>query len=175
MPERQKYSIEIERMGTIEIFAKQKNNIAPKTDLVVNTINVSEFGMVKLPKMVKTNVDKVQMKVDSKVDTFLAIALPRVVKDKLEFDFPLVSRAVLKDKPSAKMAIRLLKQDRDEKAGPMAKLWSHALKTAVMHEVGMLTLLFKFSRHVCNVSVLNFKSVLFMPTFFLAAGMFPLV
>ena len=49
------------------------------------------------------------MKVDSKVDTFFAIALPRVHTDKLEVDFPLVSRDVLKDKPSAKMAIRLLK------------------------------------------------------------------
>ena len=33
------------------------------------------------------------------------------------------------------MAIRLLKQERNEKGGPMEKIWSHAIKTAALHEV----------------------------------------
>ena len=37
--------------------------------------------------------------------------------------------------PSAKMAIRLLKQERDETGGPMLKIWSHAIKVAAIKEV----------------------------------------
>merc|ERR1711915_1129325 len=54
---------------------------------------------------------------------------------KLSIDFPQLSRAMLKGMQSAKMAIRLLKQERDEKGGPFLKLWSHALKTSVLQRV----------------------------------------
>ena len=62
------------------------------------------------------------------VDHFLAVAMPVVSKTKLEVDFPRVSREILKDRPSAKMAIRLMKQERNEKGGSLGKMWSHAIK-----------------------------------------------
>ena len=65
----------------------------------------------------------------------MAIAIPIVHKDKLEVDFPQTSREIISGKASAKMAIRLLKQERNEKGGPMETIWSHAIKTAALHEV----------------------------------------
>jgi len=69
------------------------------------------------------------------VDEFLAIAMPIVHRDKLEIDFPMQAREMLAERPSAKMAIRLLKYERNEKGGPMEKIWSHAIKMTALHEV----------------------------------------
>ena len=42
---------------------------------------------------------------------------------------------MMSNRPSLKAAIRLLKFERDQKAGPFAKIWSYALKNAGLWEV----------------------------------------
>ena len=101
----------------------------------VDLVPALKVSNAKLPADTRTRLQEVQSKVGSKVDEFLAIAMPIVHKDKLEVDFPNVSREIFKDRPSAKMAVRLLKQERNEKGGPMEKIWSHAIKVAAVHEV----------------------------------------
>ena len=101
----------------------------------VDLVPAMKVSNSKLPAATQTRLQEVQNKVGSNVDEFLAIAMPIVHKDKFEVDFPNVSREILKDRPSAKMAIRLLKQERNEKGGPMEKIWSHAIKVAAIHEV----------------------------------------
>eukprot|EP00090_Calanus_glacialis_P016007 TRINITY_DN25115_c0_g1_i1.p1 TRINITY_DN25115_c0_g1~~TRINITY_DN25115_c0_g1_i1.p1 ORF type:complete len:479 (-),score=90.59 TRINITY_DN25115_c0_g1_i1:30-1439(-) len=101
----------------------------------VDLVPAFRVSTSKLPDDVHNHLTSVQNKVGSSVDQFLAIAIPIVHKDKLEVDFPQTSREILKGKASAKMAIRLLKQERNEKGGPMEKIWSHAIKTAALHEV----------------------------------------
>ena len=64
----------------------------------------------KLPVGVRNRLQCVQSKAGTRVDHFLAIAMPVVSKDKLEVDFPTVSREMFKNRPSARMAVRLMKQ-----------------------------------------------------------------
>ena len=78
----------------------------------VDLVPAIKVSNSKLPTSIQTRLQEVQSKVGSNVDEFLAIAMPIVHKDRLEVDFPNVSREILKDRPSAKMAIRLLKQGR---------------------------------------------------------------
>ena len=97
----------------------------------VDLVPALKVSNSKLPAATLNRLQEVQRRVGSNVDEFLAIAIPIVHKDKLEVDFPAVARAALKDRPSAKMAIRLLKQERNEKGGPMEKIWSHAIKVPI--------------------------------------------
>ena len=101
----------------------------------VDLVPAMKVSNSKLPAATQTHLQEIQNQVGSNVDEFLAIAMPIVHKDKFEVDFPNVSREILKGRPSAKMAIRLLKQERNEKGGPMEKIWSHAIKVAAIHEV----------------------------------------
>eukprot|EP00092_Neocalanus_flemingeri_P010704 GFUD01011530.1.p1 GENE.GFUD01011530.1~~GFUD01011530.1.p1 ORF type:complete len:475 (+),score=103.02 GFUD01011530.1:143-1567(+) len=101
----------------------------------VDLVPALKVSTTKLPQSVNNHLKSIKNKVCSSVDQFLAIAIPIVHKEKLEVDFPQISREILKGKASAKMAIRLLKQERNEKGGPMEKIWSHAIKTAALHEV----------------------------------------
>ena len=89
----------------------------------------------QLPWGVRNRLQCVQNKAGTRADRFLAIAMPVVSKDKLEVDFPMVSREMFKNRPSARMAVRLMKQERNEKGGSMEKVWSHAIKVAAIHEV----------------------------------------
>ena len=101
----------------------------------VDLVPALKVSTSKLPHDVNNQLNSIQNKVGSSVAQFLAVAIPIVHKEKLEVDFPQTSREILKGKASAKMAIRLLKQERNEKGGPMEKIWSHAIKTAALHEV----------------------------------------
>merc|ERR1719234_9317 len=66
---------------------------------------------------------------------FMAIVLPRADKQKFELDFHDVERQILYNRGCVRKVIKLMKYLRDIKGGPMAKLWSHLLKTSVMHLV----------------------------------------
>ena len=101
----------------------------------VDLVPALRVSNAKLPADVRNRLQCIQSKAGTNVDHFLAIAMPVVSKDKLEVDFPRVSRDIFKERPSAKMAIRLMKQERNEKGGSMAKVWSHAIKVAAIHEV----------------------------------------
>ena len=101
----------------------------------VDLVPALKVPNTKLPKALQNHLQGMQNKVGSHVDEFLAIAMPIVHKDKFEVDFPQVQREILRDRPSAKLAIRLLKQERNEKGGPMEKIWSYAIKAAAMKEV----------------------------------------
>ena len=58
----------------------------------------------------------------------MAISLHRADKEKFELDFHDLERKILYNRGCVKKVIKLLKYMRDEKGGPMAKLWSHLLK-----------------------------------------------
>merc|ERR1711892_606962 len=66
---------------------------------------------------------------------FMAISLHRADKEKFELDFHDVERRILYNRGCVKKVIKLMKYLRDLKGGPMLKLWSHLLKTSVMHQV----------------------------------------
>ena len=89
--------------------------LKPQSGKYLQTVEVDlvpalKVSNSKLPAATRTHIEEVQSKVGSYVGEFLAIAIPIVHKDKLEVDFPNVSREAFKDRPSAKMAVRLLKQ-----------------------------------------------------------------
>jgi len=66
---------------------------------------------------------------------FMAISLHRADKEKFELDFHDIKRKILYNRGCVKKVIKLMKYLRDIKGGPMMKLWSHLLKTSVMHQV----------------------------------------
>merc|ERR1711915_20183 len=73
--------------------------------------------------------------VSTETRNFMAISLHSADKEKFELDFHDVERKILFDRGCVKKVIKLLKYLRDLKGGPMLKLWSHLLKTSVIHLV----------------------------------------
>jgi len=73
--------------------------------------------------------------VTNETRNFMAISLHRADKEKFELDFHDVERKILYNRGCVKKVIKLMKYLRDIKGGPMMKLWSHLLKTSVMHQV----------------------------------------
>ena len=67
--------------------------------------------------------------------SFMAISLHKADKHKFEVDFHDVERKILFNRGCTKKVIKLMKFLRDSKGGPAEKLWSHLLKTSVMHHV----------------------------------------
>ena len=107
-----------------------------KSTVEVDLLPALKLPTSKLPEKLKNRIQKIENSTcTKKVDEFLAVAMPTVHKDKLQIDFPRLARKMLSDRPSAKMAIRLVKQERNEKGGPMNKIRSHAIKMAALHEV----------------------------------------
>ena len=83
-----------------------------------------------LPEEIKSTVTKIANDYDVTEETrsFMAISLHRADKEKFELDFHDLERKILYNRGCVKKVIKLLKYMRDEKGGPMAKLWSHLLK-----------------------------------------------
>ena len=107
-----------------------------KASVDIDLVPALKLPTSKLPEKLNHRLDQIMDATCKKpVDDFLAIAMPIVHKEKLEVDFPRQAREILAGKASAKMAIRLLKHERNEKGGPMEKIWSHAIKMAALHEV----------------------------------------
>ena len=107
-----------------------------KSSVDIDLVPALKLPTSKLPEKLHHRLQQTMDSICKKpVDEFLAIAMPIVHKDKMEIDFPRQAREMLAGKPSAKMAIRLLKHERNEKGGPMEKIWSHAIKMAALHEV----------------------------------------
>ena len=101
----------------------------------VDLVPAIRVSMDKLPPETARNIQSLQKEIGTNEDKFLAVAMPIVRSDKLEVDFARISRQAFKDKPAARMAVRLLKEERNEKGGPMEKIWSHAIKIAAVHEI----------------------------------------
>lgn len=66
---------------------------------------------------------------------FMAISLWRADGNKFELDFHNIERGILYNKGCVKTVVKLIKYLRDVKGGSFFKLWSHLLKTVVMHQV----------------------------------------
>ena len=58
----------------------------------------------------------------------MAISLHRADKKKFELDFHDLEREILYHRGCVKKVIKLIKYLRDQKGGPMLKLWSHLIK-----------------------------------------------
>ena len=58
----------------------------------------------------------------------MAISLHRADQQKFELDFHDVEREILYNRGCVKKVIKLIKYLRDQKGGPMQKLWSHLIK-----------------------------------------------
>jgi len=99
---------------------------------LVPAIHISNH---KLPQTTAENIKSLQEDLGTSEDKFLANAMPIVSKDKLAVDFPKISRESFRGKPAARMAVRMLKEERNEKGGPMEKIWSHGIKIAAVHEI----------------------------------------
>ena len=81
----------------------------------------------------------IQARVGSEEEVCLGVALPLVYEDKLEVDFPQIARKVLAGRvlagPSVRMAVRLLKQERDMVGGTFKKVKSFMIKMVALHAV----------------------------------------
>ena len=83
-----------------------------------------------LPVEIKSRVIEIanDYNVSEETRNFMAISLHRADKEKFELDFHDLERKILYNRGCVKKVIKLLKYMRDEKGGPLAKLWSHLLK-----------------------------------------------
>ena len=59
---------------------------------------------------------------------FMAISLHKADKEKFELDFHDLEREILYHRGCVKKVIKLMKYLRDQKGGPLLKLWSHLIK-----------------------------------------------
>lgn len=109
----------------------------PESFFEVDFVPSFQFDFRNLPEEIKSAVTKIANDYDVTEETrsFMAISLHRADKEKFELDFNDLERKILYNRGCVKKVIKLLKYMRDEKGGPMAKLWSHLLKTSVMHRV----------------------------------------
>ena len=69
-----------------------------------------------------------QYNVSAQNANFMAISLHRADKEKFELDFHDLEREILYNRGCVKKVIKLMKYLRDQKGGPMLKLWSHLIK-----------------------------------------------
>ena len=69
-----------------------------------------------------------QYNVSAEQANFMAISLHRADKEKFELDFHDLEREILYHRGCVKKVIKLMKYLRDQKGGPLLKLWSHLMK-----------------------------------------------
>jgi len=130
-----------------QIFRVTRHEFAPVT-LKVVSINGQDFFEVDLvpamylnfnvlPRKIAEHVEKIVSKfnVNSYKSKFMAISLHKADKEKYELDFHDFERIILHGRGCKKKVIKLLKYLRDKMGGNYQKLWSHLLKTVVMHQV----------------------------------------
>jgi len=109
----------------------------PGASFEVDLVPSLQFNFNSLPPEVCGRVSRMsdRYNVTQETRSFMAISLHRADQRQFELDFHDLERRILYDRGCVKKVIKLLKYMRDEKGGPMAKLWSHLLKTSVMHMV----------------------------------------
>ena len=101
----------------------------------VDFVPAFQFDDIKiLPAELKERIVKMSHNTVG-AKNFMAFALPILDKKKFQLDFHDLERKILYNRGCAKKVIMLLKYMRDVKGGPMAKLWSHLIKTSMMHKV----------------------------------------
>ena len=69
-----------------------------------------------------------QYNVSAQPANFMAISLHRADQEKFELDFHDLEREILYHRGCVKKVIKLMKYLRDQKGGPLLKLWSHLIK-----------------------------------------------
>ena len=74
-----------------------------------------------------------KFKIPPENGSFMAKSLPRADKGKFELDFHDIERQILYNRGCVKKVIKLMKYMRDEKGGPMLKLWSHLIKVSIQY------------------------------------------
>lgn len=127
------------------VFTVRRHEYAPVTLKVegdgvffeVDLVPSIEFDFRSLPREMEGRVSRIAdgYQVPDHARSFMAISLHRADQQKFEIDFHNIERSILFDRGCVKKVIKLLKFMRDEKGGTMMKLWSHLLKTSVMHLV----------------------------------------
>jgi len=131
MVNRQGVRISLSEKGLpLTLTLRPENSITPKIE--VDLAPVLRLHVSKLPYEVQQRVNLIQDMVDSPDHLCLAVALPIVHTDLLEIDFPQAARAVLANRPAAKMAVRLLKQERDCVGGHFKEIKSFTIKMAAL-------------------------------------------
>ena len=105
---------------------------------------ILRFSLSKLPRDLQYHVATIQGKVGSEEEQCLGVALPEVkdhnrvaIESRLEVDFPQIARRVLAGRPSARMAVKLLKQERDRVGGQFKQVKSFIIKTVALNAVLM--------------------------------------
>jgi len=128
-----------------EQFTIKRHEFAPVTLKVKSSVSNFEVDLVPsfqydfrlLPREIIGRVTNLSDMFNMTQETrrFMAISLHRADQKKFELDFHDIERQILYNLGCVKKVIKLLKYMRDEKGGNMEKLWSHLLKTSVMHQV----------------------------------------
>ena len=93
-------------------------------------LRLKQYDFSSLPPEVCGRVSRMsdRYNVTQETRSFMAISLHRADQRQFELDFHDLERRILYDRGCVKKVIKLLKYMRDEKGGPLAKLWSHLLK-----------------------------------------------
>ena len=99
----------------------------------IDLVAVLRFPITKLPSTLKQHLSRIQGLLNTSVDECLGVALPLVQEERLEVDFPQVTRDMMSNKPALKMAIRLLKAERNDIGGPFKKVKSFMIKMVALH------------------------------------------
>jgi len=111
----------------------------PGVKFTVDLVPAFKFAMSDLGIKcadLKTRVGDIITDFGCNVKTFMAIALKNADSDRFEVDFHDVERGILSATGGCVYkVIMLIKYLRDLKGGTMTNLWSHLLKTQVMHHV----------------------------------------
>merc|ERR1712126_189387 len=99
----------------------------PESFFEVDFVPSFQFDFRNLPVEMKSRVIEIanDYNVSEETRNFMAISLHRADKEKFELDFHDLERKILYNRGCVKKVIKLLKYMRDEKGGPLAKLWSH--------------------------------------------------
>ena len=100
------------------------------TDSVHTELYDYYFRCRSLPDEISQRVDGItnQYNVSVQNANFMAISLHRADKEKFELDFHELEREILYNRGCLKKVIKLMKYLRDQKGGPILKLWSHLIK-----------------------------------------------
>ena len=96
---------------------------------------VTCFTSRSLPAEILSRVTDITSQYNGSANNFMAISLHRADNEKFELDFHDLEREILYNRGCVKKVIKLLKYLRDQKGGPMLKLWSHLIKTSTMNLV----------------------------------------
>eukprot|EP00092_Neocalanus_flemingeri_P002502 GFUD01002678.1.p1 GENE.GFUD01002678.1~~GFUD01002678.1.p1 ORF type:complete len:455 (+),score=121.94 GFUD01002678.1:47-1366(+) len=128
--------IRVTRSEGLAVTLHLQQGVTNKVD--VDLAPAIQFPINKLPKGLKSNLERIHKLMGiplSLHEQCSLVALPMKHTDRLHVDFPLLAREMMSNRPSLRMTVRLLKQERNEKGGPFKQVKSFFIKMVALEAV----------------------------------------